>query len=109
MTTRERISATIEADLLAAGRAAVADGRADNLSAWVNEALRLRVDLDRRLVAFDEFLSDYESEHGEITEAEMAAATRAARSRAVVVRATGTPAPTPRPTRRTRPSKRGAA
>lgn len=37
--------------------------------------------------ALDEFLDTYESEHGEITEQEMQAATRRARARAVVVRA----------------------
>jgi hypothetical protein len=86
MTTRERLSATVEAELLAAGRAAVADGRAESLSAWVNDALRRQADYERRLQALDEFLHAYESEHGEITEDEMRDATRAARARAVVVR-----------------------
>ena len=36
--------------------------------------------------ALDEFIADYEAEHGEITEQEMAAAARRARERAVVVR-----------------------
>jgi len=40
MTIRERFSATVEAELLVAGRAALADGRAGSLSAWVNGALR---------------------------------------------------------------------
>ena len=35
MTQRERLSATVEADLLAAGRAAVGEGRAESVSAWV--------------------------------------------------------------------------
>lgn len=86
MTTRERLSATIEADLLEAGRVAVAEGRAESLSAWVNSALRRQADHDRRLQALDEFLDGYEAEHGEITEREIEAATRRARARAVVVR-----------------------
>ncbi|MFN0026139.1 MAG: hypothetical protein ACKV2O_02975 [Acidimicrobiales bacterium] len=87
MTTRERLSATVEADVLAAGRAAVADGRAESLSAWVNGALRRQADHDRRLQALGDFLAAYEAEHGEITAAEIEAASRAARGRAVVVRA----------------------
>jgi Fic family protein len=87
MTGRERLSATVEPELLAAGRAAVADGRAESLSAWVNDALRRQADHDRRMKALDDFLETYEAEHGEITEKEMQDATRRARSRAVVVRA----------------------
>lgn len=80
------MSATVEADLLEAGRAAVTDGRAESLSAWVNAALRRQADHDRRMKALDAFLDAYETEHGAITEDEMRAATRRARARAVVVR-----------------------
>jgi hypothetical protein len=83
---RERLSATVEADLLAAGRSAVAAGRADSLSAWVNAALRRQAEHDRRMIALDEFLGAYEAEHGVITAADMADAARRARGRAVVVR-----------------------
>ncbi len=86
MSTRERLSASVEADLIAAGRAAVAAGRADSLSGWVNEALRRQADHDRRMIALDEFLRAYEAEHGEITEREIEEATRRSRSQAVVVR-----------------------
>jgi hypothetical protein len=40
----------------------------------------------RRLQAIDDFLADYEAEHGEITEDEMRDATRRARERATAVR-----------------------
>lgn len=86
MTPRERLSATVEAELLVAGRAAVTDGRAESLSAWVNGALRRQADHDGRMKALDEFLDAYEAEHGEITEQEMQAAAHRARARAVVVR-----------------------
>jgi hypothetical protein len=100
MTGRERLSATIEADLLEAGRAAVAEGRAESLSAWVNDALRRQAAHDRRMHALDAFLEAYEAEHGEITEAEMRDATRRTRARAEVVRTSGgAPA---RPRRRAR-------
>ena len=80
------MSATVEAELLEAGRAAVAGGRAASLSAWVNAALRRQADHDRRMKALDSFLAAYEAAHGAITEDEMRAATRRARARAVVVR-----------------------
>lgn len=88
MTGRERLSATVEKELLEAGRAAVAAGRAPSLSAWVNDALRRQAENDARLEAFDEYMADYEAEHGNITEAEMEAAEDAMRRRAVVVRGT---------------------
>jgi hypothetical protein len=100
MTIKERLSATVEADLLAAGRAAVADGRADSLSAWVNDALRRQADHDRRLKAIDEFLRAYEDEYGEITEDEIQAATRGARGRAVIVRSPTTMSSTTTPIER---------
>src|SRR5215472_13237338 len=86
MTGKERLSASVDADLISVAQAAVARGRAESVSAWVNDALRLKADHDRRLAALDEFLAGYEAEHGEITEQEMADAARRARSRAVVVR-----------------------
>ena len=86
MSSKQRLSASVDADLVIAGQEVVAQGRAESLSAWVNEALRAQVLRDRRLAAMDAFLADFEHEHGEITVAEMAAAGRDARARAVVVR-----------------------
>lgn len=83
---KQRLSATVESDLLAAGHAAVAEGRAESISAWVNDALRRQADHDRRMRSLDAFLDAYEAEHGEVTEAEMQTATRRVRARAVVVR-----------------------
>ena len=91
MSAKERLSASVDAVLVAVAQEAVAQGRADSVSAWVNEALRLKVAHDRRLRALDEFVAAFEAEHGEITEAEMSEAARRARGRAVVVR--GEPAP----------------
>lgn len=84
--SKERLSATVESELLAAGRAAVSEGRAESLSAWVNDALRRQSEHDGRLRALDAFLAAYEAEYGEITDEEMDAASRRARGRAVVVR-----------------------
>lgn len=85
MSTKQRLSATVDADLIDAGQAAVAAGRADNVSAWVNDALRRQVEHDDRMAAFADFLADYEAEHGVITDEEMASAARRARARSVVV------------------------
>jgi hypothetical protein len=61
-------------------------GRASSVSAWVNDALRLKAEHDRRMDALDSFLAAYEAEHGVITEVEIDEAVRRAQSRATVVR-----------------------
>jgi hypothetical protein len=88
-----RLSASVDADLIAAAERAVTEGRAENVSAWVNAAMQRQVEHDVRMRALGEFVAAYESKHGIITEEEMAAARRRARGRAVVVRG-------PRPKRR---------
>lgn len=89
MTVKGRLSASVDAELIAAGQAAVAAGDAESLSAWVNSALRRQVDHELRLRALDVFLADFEAAHGEITPAEMRDAARRASQRAVVVRGPG--------------------
>ncbi len=86
MKVRQRLSVSIDVDLVDAARTAVNKGRAANLSAWVNEALRRQVAHEARMQALDEFLIAYEAEHGLISEDEIREATRRARSRAVAVR-----------------------
>lgn len=103
MRMKERLSASVDADLVAVAQEAVAEGRAESVSAWVNEALRLKVEHDRRLRALEEFVAAFEAEHGEITDAEMSEAARRARGRAVVVRGE------PGPARPGGPGERGAA
>jgi hypothetical protein len=85
MSARERLSATVEGELLDAGRQAVAEGRADSLSAWVNDALRRQAEHDLRMKALDGFLAEYEAVHGEITATEMHEATRTTQRRSVAV------------------------
>jgi putative addiction module CopG family antidote len=86
MISKERLSASVDTDLIEAGRAAVADGRYGSLSEWVNEALRRQSEHDTTLAALREFIAEWEAEHGSITDDEMVEATRRARSRAVIVR-----------------------
>jgi len=86
MSAKQRLSATVDATVLAAAQAAVSDGRAANVSAWVNEALHRQAEHDRRMKALDDFLDAYESEHGVITDEEIRAANHRLHARAVVVR-----------------------
>jgi len=86
MAVKRRLSASVDAEFMAAGHEAVAAGTAENLSAWVNEALRRQAEHDSRLTALGEFLAEYDAQHGQITDTEIAEATRWARERAVVVR-----------------------
>jgi Arc/MetJ-type ribon-helix-helix transcriptional regulator len=97
MSGKQRLSASVDADLVATAQEAVDQGRAESMSAWVNAALRLKADQDRRMAALDDFLAGYEAEHGPITEEDMRAAARAARGRAIVVR--DAPGPQQRPAR----------
>ena len=84
--TKRRLSASVEAELLAAAESAARRGEVANVSAWVNDAMRLKLDHDRGLAELARVIADFEADHGEITEAEMEKAARLARSRAVSVR-----------------------
>lgn len=86
VTAKASLFATVDADLVAASQAAVAGGEAESVSAWVNDALRLKIEHDRRLRGIDDFIVAREAEYGEIADEEMDAAYRAARARAIVVR-----------------------
>lgn len=86
MSVKQRLSASVDADILAAAQAAVLERRAPNISAWVNEALRRQVEHDRRMRALDHFIAAYEAEHGVISDEEIREASRNTRARAVVVR-----------------------
>jgi hypothetical protein len=101
--SKERLSASVDADLIEAAEKAVARGQVESVSAWVNEALRLKLVQERRLDALAGFVSAYEREHGEITPEEMQMAARRARQRAVVIR--GRPSTKERSTRRRARSK----
>lgn len=84
--SKERLTVTVDPDLVEAGNRAVAAGRSDSLSAWVNEALRARTVRDRRLAALADAIADYEAGHGKITAQEIAARERRDRETAGVVR-----------------------
>src|SRR5688572_20152229 len=105
MKVKQRLSASVDADLLVAAEAAARRGDVANISAWVNDAMRLKVEHDRGLAELAGVIADFESEHGEITPEEMDKAARLARSRAVSVRGSRAGEP-PAGRRQYRPGKR---
>ena len=86
MNNKQRLSVSVDADLIRAAEEAVKKRRSDSISAWVNEALRSKLEHERRLHALTNFIEVYESEHGEITPDDMRLAARRARANAITVR-----------------------
>ena len=87
MTQRKaRLTVTVDRALVRAANEAVAAGRAESLSGWVNLALAERAATERRLQALAEAVALYEEEFGTISPAELTAQERADRRSAVVVR-----------------------
>ncbi|HET6279650.1 MAG TPA: hypothetical protein VFH73_01740 [Polyangia bacterium] len=93
---KERLTVTVDAELVLAGNRAVKAGRADSLSGWVNDALAEREAHERRLHAMAEAVTAYETEFGSISAEELAAQLRADEKSAVVVRGRGIASPHPR-------------
>ena len=89
MSTKERLSASVDSELIRAAEKAVKRGLASSVSAWVNDALQLKLAHERRLESLAAFVTAYEEEHGEISSEEIRLATRRARSRAVSPRGLG--------------------
>jgi Arc/MetJ-type ribon-helix-helix transcriptional regulator len=83
--TKERLSASVDPELILAARRAVQEGSAESVSAWVNEALRRMALEDERHRAFDVFLSEFEADNGAITDHDIAAAERWAAERVIRV------------------------
>ena len=87
MSTRKgRLTVTVDPAFIDAGNEAVAEGRAESLSAWVNAALAERVARERRLVVLPRAVAKYEERFGMISAQELADQARADRASAVVVR-----------------------
>ncbi len=79
-TRKERLTVTVDSEFIEAGREAVAEGRAESLSAWVNTALSERVARERRLVALAQAVTAYEGRFGVISAQELADQARADRT-----------------------------
>ncbi|MBI3048639.1 MAG: hypothetical protein HYY76_10065 [Acidobacteria bacterium] len=102
--SKERLTVTVDEELVRAGNTAVAEGRVGSLSAWVNAALADRAAKDRWLRALADAVSAYEAEFGDITPEELARQARADRASARVIRGAAS-----RPTKVRGPRRRGAA
>jgi hypothetical protein len=91
MTARkERLTVTVDAEVLRAGNEAVAAGRAESLSGWVNLAMAELAMKERRLKAMAEAVALYERDFGVMSEAELVAQERSDRRNAIVVRGRST-------------------
>jgi len=99
MARKERMTVTVDAELIEAGNRAVRTGRADSLSSWVNDALAERDQRERRLRGMAEAVAAYERLHGAITEEEMIAQERADQKAAIVIRGRRGRIPGPRRSR----------
>jgi nucleotide-binding universal stress UspA family protein len=89
MPRKQRLTVTVDVDLIEAGSQAVASGRAQSLSGWVNDALADRREKEQRLTALATAVAEFERRSGTITAEEIAAQQRADRTDAVVVRHSG--------------------
>ena len=86
MRNKERLTVTVDSELIEAANQAIAEKRVASLSGWVNLALTERAAKERRLRGLAEAIAAYEEEFGEITAAELAAQERADRRNAIAVR-----------------------
>jgi metal-responsive CopG/Arc/MetJ family transcriptional regulator len=84
--SKERVTVTIDSELLKAANRAVSEKRVASLSGWVNLALAERAAKEQRLRALADAVAQYEEEFGQISSAELVAQQRADRRNAVVVR-----------------------
>lgn len=83
---KQRLTVTVDPELVEAGNRAVAAGDAHSLSGWVSGALAEQVRRDQKLERLRAAIAGYEAEFGEITAEETAAHRRADRENAAVVR-----------------------
>jgi len=91
-TRKERLTVTVDPTYIEAGNDAVAEGRAESVSAWVNAALAEKIGRERRLAALAGAVAAYEKKHGVISVQELADQARADREAARVIRGGTRPA-----------------
>lgn len=83
---KQRLTVTVDPELIEAGHRAVESGQAGSVSGWVSAALEDKIRRDRKLARLAAAIAEYEKEFGDITAEEMLAQQRADREDAVVVR-----------------------
>ncbi len=86
MRNKERLTVTVDSELIEAANQAVAEGRVGSLSGWVNLALAERAAKERRLKSLAEAVASYEQTFGEIAAGELVAQERTDRRNATAVR-----------------------
>jgi len=87
MTARkQRLTVTVDPELIEAGQRAVESGKAESVSGWVSAALEEKIRRDRKLALLAAAVADYEQEFGAITTDEILRQQRVDRESAVVVR-----------------------
>jgi hypothetical protein len=86
MTAKQRLTVTVDPELIEAGQRAVEAGQAESVSGWVSRALEEKIRRDRKRALLGAAVADYEKEFGEITMEEIVAQQRADREDATVVR-----------------------
>ena len=69
---KQRVTVTVDEELLEAANRAVSEGLARSVSEWVGEAMAQRRDRDARLAVMRRLLEEYEVEHGFISDEEIA-------------------------------------
>ena len=84
---KQRLTVTVDPELVDAGQRAVDSGQAESVSGWVSAALAEKIRRDSKLALLAAAVADYEQEFGDITADEMRSQQRADREDAVVVRA----------------------
>ncbi|MBS1847288.1 MAG: hypothetical protein JST73_03335 [Actinobacteria bacterium] len=89
---KQRLTVTVDPELIAAGRHAVAVGAAASISSWVGEALDEKRQRDQKLELLRAAVSDYEREFGAITPEETAEQKRSDREAATIIRGRARPA-----------------
>lgn len=94
MTARkQRLTVTVDPELVEAGQRAVETGEAASVSGWVSSALEEKIRRDRKLALLAVAVADYEKEFGAISVDEIVTQRRADRENATVVRGRRKPVP----------------
>jgi hypothetical protein len=60
--SKQRLTVTVDPDLIEAGQRAVKSGQADSVSGWVSAALEDKIRRDRKLELLAAAIADYEQE-----------------------------------------------
>ena len=86
---KQRVTITVEVDLLNHAQAAVQAGACRSLSEWIGQAMAEQMAKDARLAAMDEMIAEFEAEHGPITDEQIAETRQRDRDAAAALRVQG--------------------